>query len=78
MTSCAVAPVPQQVARARSRSNSSSACCSEEREAVADQLELVRVELLLLHEHLLAHADLAEVVQQPRVAQLAQLLAREA
>ena len=49
----------------------------EIREAMADDLEVRRIELLLLHQHLLAHADLAEVVQQPGVAKLAQLLARE-
>src|SRR5205823_12438977 len=43
-----------------------------------DQLELQRVELLRLDEHLLAHAHLPEVVQQPGVAELADLLAREA
>src|SRR5690349_22975786 len=36
-----------------------------------------RVELLRLDQHLLAHPDLAEVVQQAGVADLLQLLARE-
>ena len=47
-------------------------------EAMANELEVGLVQLLLLHEHLLAHADLAEVVEQPGVAQFAQLLAGEA
>ncbi len=43
----------------------------------ADELERLVVELLRLDEHLLAHADLAEVVEEARVLELAQILARE-
>ena len=43
----------------------------------ADDLELPIVELLGLDQHLLAHADLAEVVQHARVFDLAQIVARE-
>ena len=43
----------------------------------ADRLELHRIELLLLDQHLLADADLAEVVQQRGVADLAELIGRE-
>src|SRR5215831_18472551 len=50
----------------------------EIREAAPDELQIARVELLFLDEHFLAHADFAEVVQQPGVPQLAQLIAREA
>jgi len=41
---------------------------------LADQIELAGPQLLGLDENLLAHADLAEVVEQRRVADLAQLL----
>jgi hypothetical protein len=44
----------------------------------SDELEPLVVELLRLDEHLLAHADLPEVVQQARVFELAKILAREA
>ena len=69
--------VEQQLGALRARS-SRSAACIEIRESMADDLEILRVELLLLHQHLLAHADFAEVVQQAGVAQLAELFAREA
>ena len=46
-------------------------------ESMPDDLEILRVELLLLDEHLFSHADFSEVVQQPGIAKLAQLLARE-
>src|SRR5262245_66511775 len=46
-------------------------------EAAADGLKILRIELLLLHEHLLAYAHFAEVVQQSRIPKLAQLLATE-
>src|SRR6266496_2131170 len=45
--------------------------------ALPDEVELQRVELLRLDEHLLPHAHLAEVVQQAGVPDLADLLARE-
>ena len=45
---------------------------------MADALEVGRVELFRFHQHVLAHADLAEVVQEAGVAQLAQLLRGEA
>ena len=48
----------------------------EEREPAANRLEVAGVELLLLHQHLFAHADLAEVVQQAGVAELAELRRR--
>jgi len=44
-------------------------------EAQADGIELPVVELLGLDQHLLAHADLAEVVQHARVFDLAQIFA---
>ena len=47
------------------------------REPVPDDVQVPRVELFLLHQHLLAHADFAEVMQQAGVAQLAQLCVRE-
>jgi hypothetical protein len=47
-------------------------------EALADHEHLADVELLALDEHLLAHAHLAEVVQEARVADLLELVAREA
>src|SRR5207249_7409507 len=47
-------------------------------DALADPIELSREELLGLHEHLLADADLAEVVQQGGVAKLRHLLGAEA
>ena len=76
---------PGLVRRAAARQQQLGACALELElralievgEAMPDQVEVVRVELLLLHQHLLADADLAEVVQQAGVAQLAQLLARE-
>ena len=49
----------------------------EIREPVPDDVEVPRVKFFLLHQHLLAHADFSEVVQQARVAQLAQLLLGE-
>ena len=49
-----------------------------ELEPRADRVALVRVELLGLHQHLLAHADLAEVVEQRRVLELLQIAAAEA
>src|SRR5690348_16260547 len=49
----------------------------QEREAVPDELEIPGIQLLLLDENLLSHADLAEVVQEAGVAQLAKLLACE-
>src|SRR3954464_10672505 len=42
-----------------------------------DDVEIPGIQLLLLDEHLLTNADFAEVVQESRVAQLAELLARE-
>ena len=49
----------------------------EQLHAVADAVEIRRIELLGLHEHVLAHAHLAEVVQQRGVAQLHQLVVAE-
>ena len=49
----------------------------QEPEPAADDLQIGWIQLLLLHQHLLAHANLAEVVEQAGVAQLAQLLPRE-
>ena len=46
--------------------------------ALADPFELAGKELLGLHQHLLADADLAEVVQQGGVAELRHLLGAEA
>ena len=46
-------------------------------EAQLHQVHLLRVELLRLHEHVLAHADLAEIVQEARVADLLQVLRGE-
>src|SRR5262245_2940733 len=43
----------------------------EEGEAMTDDVEVPGIQLLLLDEDLLANADLAEVVQQPRVPELA-------
>jgi len=45
--------------------------------ALADAVELAGQELLRLHEHLLAHADLAEIVQEGGVAELGHLLGAE-
>ena len=45
--------------------------------ALPDQLEMPRVELLGLHEDFLAHPDLAEVVKQRGVANLAHLVGGE-
>src|SRR5450759_75410 len=47
------------------------------REPMANQLEVRRIQLLLLDQHLFPDADLAEVMQQPGVAKLAQLLLGE-
>ena len=47
-------------------------------EALQDHLALVLVELLGLDQHVLAHADLAEVVQQRGVLDLLQLVERDA
>src|SRR5438067_2576158 len=52
-------------------------CLHREIEATTNRLELHRIELFLLDEHLLANADLAEVVQQRRVSDLAHLIGRE-
>src|SRR6266508_1032407 len=49
----------------------------DERVAVTHQPQIGRVQFLRLDEHLLAHADLAKVVQQGRIADLFQLFARE-
>ena len=46
--------------------------------ALPDQVELARRELLGLDQHVLAHADLAEVVEQRGVADLLHLVGREA
>src|SRR5207237_921962 len=46
-----------------------------ELEAAADHVELVREELLRLEEHLFADADLAEVVEERRVLELAEIVA---
>ncbi len=51
---------------------------ADQLEAVLHRAQLVRVELLGLDQHVLAHADLAEVVQQRGVADLLDLLAGEA
>src|SRR4029077_19867671 len=48
-----------------------------ERVAMPHETQVRRVELLRLDEDLLAHADLAEVVQQGGVANFLELLARE-
>src|SRR3989442_7148772 len=48
-----------------------------ERVALLDEREVVWVQLLRFHEHLLPHADLPEVVQQAGVLDLANLLAGE-
>ena len=48
-----------------------------ELEAVAERLQLQRIELLLFHQHLLADADFAEVVQQRGVTDLADLIGAE-
>ena len=45
---------------------------------MADQLEIGGIQFFLLDEHFLTDADLPEVVQQSGVAELAQLIAREA
>src|SRR6266571_8547538 len=50
----------------------------DERVAVADEPQVGGVELLGLDEHLFAHADFAEVVQEGGIADLFQLFAREA
>src|SRR5438445_13794363 len=49
----------------------------EERVALPDERQVLGVQLLRLHQDLLAHADLAEIVEQPGVADLPQLLAGE-
>src|SRR5439155_5906443 len=46
--------------------------------ALLDELELQGIELLGLDQHLLPYADLAEIVEQPGVADLLDLLPREA
>src|SRR5438309_1556420 len=46
-------------------------------ESSAQDLQLVRLQLVRLDEHVLADADLAEIVQQRRVAQLLALVAGE-
>src|SRR4029079_12059122 len=50
----------------------------QEGKPMANDVQVPRVELLLLHEYLLSHADLAEGVQQSGIPQLAKLLPREA
>jgi hypothetical protein len=47
-------------------------------EALLEQAHVGMVQLLFLAQHVLAHADLAEVVQQRGIADLAQLLLAEA
>src|SRR5205085_6979338 len=49
----------------------------QEREPMANDVEVPRIQLLLLDEHLLTNADFAEVVQESGIAKLAQLFARE-
>ena len=46
--------------------------------AIFDQLQLVRLQLLGLGQHVLAHADLAEIVQQRGVAKFTQFVPAEA
>src|SRR5262245_13631862 len=45
--------------------------------ALPNEVELTRRELLGFHQHLLAHAHLAEIVEQGRVADLSHLVRRE-
>ena len=45
--------------------------------ALPDEVEVQRIELLGLDQHLLPHADLSEIVEQPRVADLFDLFAGE-
>src|SRR5216117_1437366 len=45
--------------------------------ALPDEVELQRIELFGLDQHLLPHADLSEIVEQPRVADLFDLFAGE-
>ena len=50
---------------------------ANEREALPDQRQIGRIEFLRLDQDLLSHTHLAEVVQQPGILDLAQLLAGE-
>src|SRR5207249_5420648 len=45
--------------------------------ALPDEVEVQRIQLLGLDQHLLPHADLSEIVEQPRVADLFDLFAGE-
>ena len=68
---------PRSIAASLRREHVGLERARHEVEARADELRALVVELLRLDQHLLAHADLAEVVEEARVLELAQILARE-